>query len=117
MKRHLNRSLPGWALMLALIQAGSAWATDFAIRQVTNFATSSNTGPISLLGVVNDRMIFQGGVGGERGLYRTDGTTTELISSAASIASSDVAVVNNQIFFAATGPNGKELYSTDGQTL
>src|SRR5689334_12425699 len=98
--------------MIALVQTGSVWATDFAVRQVTNLGTpTSGLGSPTPLGVVNDRLLFTGSIGGVQGLYRTDGTSVELIENSLLINSGQVARIGSELFFPASGPDGLELYA------
>ncbi|HEY3393612.1 MAG TPA: hypothetical protein VGK58_12950 [Lacipirellulaceae bacterium] len=90
---------------------------DFAVRQVTDFGDPTNGSRATPLGVINDRLLFVAIENGVSGLYRTDGLNVELIDNSAEIHVDEVAQLNNELFFAGAGANGRELYASDGQSL
>ena len=92
-------------------------AESFALRQVTHFAAPVSFSSATPLATLNDQLVFVANQGTESGLYRTDGTSVSLIANSVTASTGATAQLGNDLFFPATGPDGNELYATDGQTI
>lgn len=90
----------------------------FAVRQVTNFGDPRIGSAATPLGVVGDHLVFVAEENRIGGLYRTDGTTVQLIDEAFVVSIAGSIQLDDELFFSAGSSNqGVELFATDGESI
>jgi ELWxxDGT repeat protein len=109
----------GVAFVLAKFSSGS----EFAVLPVTHFGPQIGRTaiPVATLG---DQLIFAASENGQFGIYSTDGSDVRLVDGNVTVALTPPTAVGfswiefeNEIYFPGNGPDGTELYVTDGQAV
>ena len=67
--------------------------------------------------MLNEQLLFLATENGKQGLYSTDGTNSHLIDNSVKILTSESVSIGQRDIFPGPGPDGTELYATDGVSL
>lgn len=116
------RRAPSIALVVLIFKClGSTEvaAKEFVVRQVTNFDNPSAAARPIPVAAINDSLIFLARENGQESYYRTDGKTVEPIlnPNGAERPWESPVKFGNELYFAAEGVDGQELYATDAMSI